>query len=451
MRNFRIPIFWKILSWFWLSLIVIITINFFIGFYYSNKVRFETLPPQAEKDFYNLVVKVERLFESRNIQRIPNKQLRHFFFINSQGKDIFKRPLSPMLKELHEKAYQEGVLLLAWRKHEAFWGGYKIEYNGETLWLYSRQRPPKLSRHLLGRFFKDFAQSLLITIFLVSFPLSFFLSWIFTSPIRKLQSATIRLKQDLNNRGEIQALKKRTDEFGELAADFDDLAIYLSQRIEAQKQLISDVSHELRSPLTRLKIALGMIEDKLLEQGINVSRLQTETERMNEMLERLLSLSKLENLQPNFQKSAFNLTRLCESVIHDCQFEADQKQISIDSVLNGEVEFKGDQESLYSAIENLLRNAIKYTPDSGEIIFKLSAHDSQITIAIEDNGPGIPQDALQQIFTPFYRPQRDRARETGGVGLGLSIAKRAIELNGGRIALSNNIPHGLIAVITLGA
>ena len=449
MNNFRIPIFWKILGWFWLSLILIITINFFIGFYNSNKVRFETLPPQAQQDFRNLVVKVELYFERRNQQRISNQQLKHFFFINYRGEDIFKRPLPPMLKELHEKALQENALMLAWRKHEAFWGGQKIEHNGESIWLYSRQRPPKLSRHLLGRFFKDFAQNLLVTIFLVSFPLSFFLSWIITSPIRKLQSAAVRLKQDLNDREEIQLLKKRTDEFGDLASDFDDLAIYLSQRIEAQKQLISDVSHELRSPLTRLKIALGMVEEKLISQGVDVSRLQTETERMNEMLERLLSLSKLENLQPNFQRRAFNLNRLCESVIHDCEFEADQKNIRIIQKMKTNVEFRGDQESLYSAIENLIRNSIKYISENGEIIFRVDSQENQILISIEDDGPGIPHEALQKIFTPFYRPQQDRARESGGIGLGLSIAQRAIELNGGSITLSNAKPHGLCVLIKL--
>ena len=217
----------------------------------------------------------------------------------------------------------------------------------------------------------------MVTIFLVSFPLSFFLSWIITSPIRKLQSAAVRLKQDLNDREEIQLLKKRTDEFGDLASDFDDLAIYLSQRIEAQKQLISDVSHELRSPLTRLKIALGMVEEKLISQGVDVSRLQTETERMNEMLERLLSLSKLENLQPNFQRRAFNLNRLCESVIHDCEFEADQKNIRIIQKMKTNVEFRGDQESLYSAIENLIRNSIKYISENGEIIFRVDSQENQ--------------------------------------------------------------------------
>jgi len=448
-KRFRLPLFWKILGWFWLSLVLIITLNLFVGFFYSNKIHFEQLPPESQRDFGGMMKKAELFIDRVPLKRVSKRKLRHFFFVDKSGKEIFGRPLPPILEELHSRVIKQKTPLVGWRKNEAFWGGHYVVKDGTELWVYSRQRPPRLSRFMVGRFFKDFARSLLITIFLISFPLSFFLSWLITSPIRKLQQASYNFKHDLRDRSDIKPLLKRRDEFGDLASDFDDLAKYLGQRIEAQNQLISDVSHELRSPLTRLKISLGLVEKQLKSSGVDVSRLQLEADRMNDMLERLLALSKLENAQFDYQKERFDLSNLFDSVIQESQFEADQKDITIDSRIEEGMMFEGEQNSLYSGIENILRNAIKYAPESSSIQCVLLKESNQYKLSISDNGAGVPDVSLSRIFEPFYRPQEDRARNSGGVGLGLSITKRAVELNGGAVTAENMKPHGLKITISL--
>ncbi len=447
--QFRLTLFWKILVWFWLSIIVIVTLNLFFSFVYNNKAHIENLPERAKKDLILTAKKASHAFNHYKSKRRLSIQLKQYYFLNENGKPFFRRKPPPLLVKLHENVLTTNQSQMIRKGPEYFWGGIQVNYRKEKLWLYAGHKPPGFSRHLVGNFFRDFTKNLFITIFLVSFPLSFLLSWLITKPIQKLQQATNHLKQDLSNRKALSKLLIRRDEFGDLAKDFDQLAQHLANKIDAQKQLISDVSHELRSPLTRLKIAIGMIDNQSSNSPKMAEKLRQEANRMNEMLERLLSLSKLENTQDNQTQESINLSQLFNLIIDECEFEAEQKQIAINANISPEMMIKGNQESLYSGIENILRNAIKYTPENGKIECNLNSNQTLVELSIRDNGAGVEPSMIEDIFKPFFRPQDDRSRQSGGVGLGLSIAERAIKLNRGNIKAENVEPHGLKVTITL--
>jgi len=274
------------------------------------------------------------------------------------------------------------------------------------------------------------------------------LSWLITKPIRRLQLVTYDIRQGLSNRENLETLLLRGDEFGDLARDFDNMANHLTATLESQRQLISDVSHELRSPLSRLKIALGMAEQKqvsTLEKDLK--RIKLESNRMNDMLENLLTISKLESQEYDSKKDELDLCQLFELVINDGQFEANESNVIIKSDLPESCQFLGNKETLMSGIENILRNAIKYAGKKGQVSCKLWQADSQIILSISDNGHGVEQNQLDKLFDAFYRPDFDRARNNGGVGLGLAIAKRAFAINGGRILAENVKPHGLKVIV----
>ncbi len=291
------------------------------------------------------------------------------------------------------------------------------------------------------------------TIILIAGLVCYGLARYLTSPVRKLQRAARRLAQgDLETRVG-SSVGKRNDEFGDLAEDFDLMADRIQQLILAQRRLLGDISHELRSPLSRLTVALELA-GKNAGPGATgyLERIRTETERMNELIGQLLALSRLENKDP-VGDSAVALHEIVQSVVADAQFEAASSNRSVRLSAVEECTVTGSADLLRSAIENVVRNAIRYTPEqtAAEVRLKVEHHPSggQAIVEIRDYGPGAPDETLEQIFEPFYRVDEARDRRSGGTGLGLAIAARAVHLHGGSIAASNAAGGGLLVEIRL--
>ncbi|MCW8877310.1 MAG: ATP-binding protein [Kangiellaceae bacterium] len=442
--KFKFKLFWKILLWFWISLVLIVTTHLFIAYVSSDKPHYRPLPPPVEKELYFLTTKVKKIVKRTRRDNLAKKMLWNAFLLDQSSTEIFNRDVPEVLLDLHSRVLRQGRLLSVRQNREGYFGGTKIEVKGQTYYVYSRHTAPRFTRHILGNFFRDFARSLLVVTFLISFPLSFVLSWLITRPIRRLQDATNQLSRNLKQSEEIQKLSQRSDEFGELARDFDQMGQHLSTTLRSQKQLLSDVSHELRSPLTRLQIALGLAErNASIEAKEQLARIKKESIRMNEMLENLLALSKLDSDEISAQKELIDFCPLVRMVIEDARFEAEQADICIDLALPEKCRFSGVKSALISGIENIVRNAIRYAGQGGKITCGLYCDNDSILLTIEDTGPGLPEEQLDKIFDAFYRPDFDRNRASGGAGLGLSIAKRAFAINNGAISASNIQPHGL--------
>jgi two-component system sensor histidine kinase CpxA len=234
---------------------------------------------------------------------------------------------------------------------------------------------------------------------------------------------------------------KRADEIGRLSQSFDAMADRIQLLLHAERRLLQDISHELRSPLARLSVAGQLIkrEDKRVEATAQIER---ETERLGVLIGDLVAVTRAEGDPAASRRELVRLDLLVEEIVENCAMEADMKNCRI-AVLNevGELELQGVQELLWRAIENVLRNAILHSPPRGIVEVTLTRRgDREAQVSIRDSGPGVPPQQLDDIFQPFYRIDESRNAKTGGVGLGLAIAQRAINLHHGEIVAENADP-----------
>lgn len=268
-------------------------------------------------------------------------------------------------------------------------------------------------------------------------------------PVRKLREATMRLAQgDLGVRVE-DRLTSRNDEIGDLGKGFNVMAEHLEDLIGAQKRLIGDISHELRTPLARLNIALGLARQRSgPEAETALNRIELETDRLNEMIGQLLSLSRLEADMGKMQKKRVNLAELVREIVRDARFEGECRNCDVKFNYDKDLYIYGDATLIARAIENVVRNALKHSPEGKNIEIYLEssyqpAKGNMALVRISDHGNGVDDEELENIFKPFYRLDSARDRKTGGTGLGLSIAERAVRLHGGFIRACNTDGGGL--------
>lgn len=299
--------------------------------------------------------------------------------------------------------------------------------------------PPPLERTI---------QRLLIAI-IISGLICFLLARYLASPIGRVRLAAQQIAQG-NLEARTGGAASRADEVGQLARDFDHMAAQLQSLFHAQTRLITDISHELRSPLARLSVALGLARQQAPpEAAAQLDRIERETERLNEMVERLLTLSRLESARAAPKKSLINLPDLVREAVADADFEARSRNCRVELKSATDCTVMGSADLLRSAVENVLRNAIHYTREGTSVEVALACDDHNATINVRDHGPGVPEDELGNLFRPFYRLDRSRERQTGGVGLGLAIAQRAVLLHQGSIRASNAEGGGLKVEIAL--
>jgi two-component system sensor histidine kinase CpxA len=276
----------------------------------------------------------------------------------------------------------------------------------------------------------------------------YLLSLYLLRPIRVLQRAARKLGQ-----GEFQTrvrsiLGNRNDEIGELAHDFDEMAARLESLIHSKQQLLQDISHELRSPLARLSVALEIARDKSPYVEKELTRIAYETDKLNELIRQILSLASLDASQNKMQFENIDLVEMLQSIVSDANYEVQNRTTPILLKTPNSCHTQVSYSLLRSALENIIRNALRYSPDDKPISITLLQKESDIQITIEDSGPGIPEDKLAHIFDPFFRVDDSRTQRTGGFGLGLAIAKRAIFLHKGHIVASN-LPHGGLKVVVV--
>lgn len=269
-------------------------------------------------------------------------------------------------------------------------------------------------------------------------------SYHLTSPVRRLREVV-----DHFGRGELsaRAATGRRDEFGQLAVSFNKMAERIETLLTAERRLLMDISHELRSPLARLGVAVelarsGEDRDHMLD------RIEKEAQRLNELVSELLHVTRVEGDPSQSRKETVHLDELVKDVVQNSIIEAKMKGCRIELKECGVARVSGDEELLRRAIENVLRNAIRYAPDNTVVDVELTRANASALLLIHDRGPGVPDESLARIFDAFYRVDSDRNRASGGVGLGLAIARRAVELHSGRLRAENLHP-GLGVTIEL--
>lgn len=288
---------------------------------------------------------------------------------------------------------------------------------------------------------------------LVSALICLILSRYLTFPLERLRRAAQHIAAgDLTQRV-VPSMGTRRDEIADLAGAFDKMAERLEKVFSAQRQLLSDASHELRSPLARLQVALGLARQRSDGQADKeLDRIELEIERLNELIGQLLELSRLEAGVDAAHIDQVDIQELLEALIEDAQFEAESKgcKVILRSFFPAKV--NANAMLLHSAIENVVRNAIKYTKRNTTVKISMLADagfPDSIIIQVRDHGPGAPEEMLVHLFEPFVRVEEARDRLSGGHGLGLAIADRAVRLYGGEIMARNEPDEGLSILIRL--
>lgn len=299
----------------------------------------------------------------------------------------------------------------------------------------------------------------LFAIIVVAGLVCWFLAARLTSPITALRAATQQLAAgDLGARANLARTGAGMELTG-LAGDFNAMATQIESLVTAQRRLVGDVSHELRSPLTRLKIALALANRDAESSSTrdHLARMEQETATLDELVGELLLLSRLENRLEPGQVTAFNWADVVAEVCSDLKWEAENRleELTIHCDIDvAAAPLHGEAALLKRALENIGRNALRYAPPGGDVTLSLHSENGQHKTIVRDNGPGVPEGELEAIFRPFYRVDtaRERSQDSPeGTGLGLAIAARAVQLHGGTITARNLSTGGLEVVISLPA
>jgi len=274
-----------------------------------------------------------------------------------------------------------------------------------------------------------------------------------TAPIERLRRAAVAYAGGKLTLRVGPSLGSRRDEIVDLAKAFDHMAERLNNLMSSQKQLLRDVSHELRSPLSRLQVASGLARQRCGDHpSPELDRIDREVDRLNEMIGQLLSLFRLESDTQLPAAESVDLRELVETVAEDAALEAQSRQCSLHVEKLVPAVVRGNASLLHSALENVVRNAIKYSPDRTAITLTLDRHAERpnwLAIQVRDRGPGVPEEMLSRLFEPFVRVGDARDRNSGGYGLGLAIARRAVQLHGGQISARNEPKGGFLVTISL--
>jgi two-component system, OmpR family, sensor histidine kinase CpxA len=283
----------------------------------------------------------------------------------------------------------------------------------------------------------------------------YFLAWYLTKPIMRLRAVTRQLASgDLSARTGAP-VTKRGDEVASLMRDFDAMAERMETLVKAQSRLLNDISHELRSPLARLNVALGLARQRAgVESAGMLDRIELEAIRLNELIGRILTLARLEDGEQVVPETPVPLDQLVANVAEDAEFEAQARHCHVHAAIpEGDWGVRGNASLLHSAVENVVRNAVRYTQEGRSVEIELASeaigNGHEAVLKVSDSGPGVPTDALEKLFEPFYRLDDARGRLTGGVGLGLAITERAVRFHGGRVCARNRPQGGLEVEIRL--
>jgi two-component system, OmpR family, sensor kinase len=308
----------------------------------------------------------------------------------------------------------------------------------------------------------EISLAILCIALIVSALTSWWLAQHLSAPIRRIQEGARALASDnldpRDNAGlRVSAgLEGRKDELAVLARDFDTMADQLRANRSAITQLLRDISHELRSPLARMRVALGLARQPPADITRQLDRLEREIERLDSLISQVLKLARLHGTDAPFARETFDLDEVIDEVVRDANFEGAVKNCKVRLEGMARAAVNGNRELLRSAIENVLRNAVRYSPQDAPVDVSVGRSDSGVLITIRDRGPGVPQSELERIFEPFYRVAESRDRDTGGEGIGLAITAQVMKTHGGSAKASNSggggfevrlsLPAGALAV-----
>ena len=317
-----------------------------------------------------------------------------------------------------------------YREHNRMTMGLRSE-DGRYIWLGTSEGPSAF-------LFAPFYILLLLTVAVLYWLVTAYI----TQPVRQLAAIVERFGS-----GELtaRATPRSNDEISNLGRSFNAMAERIETLLMTERQLLQDVSHELRSPLARLTFEAEMVR-KTTDRDAAATRLRHEIERLSELVETLIDMARAEGEPGAVEMEEFCLNDLLTITVEDCDVDAQSAGCRIDVSSEPETIVLGNAELIRRAVENVVRNAIRYSPRGESVSVSLKREGDTASITVRDYGPGIPDTLTQRIFDPFFRADASRDERTGGLGLGLAIARRAVRVHHGDITAKDASPGAMLTI-----
>lgn len=433
-------LFWKLFLALWLSImafaVVVSWINQTVIMRHAMEGPAPAFEPNLKRFKSNLARELKEGGEGRlkaTLQDLPRGIRNHIYVLDDNGRELLGRDRTL-------KKQRKGRLKFASKKLQ--------DADGQVYTLISTSRIPP--RTLLAPGPRGVGMRLGVAA-VISALVSLLLARYLAAPLGQLSHASRQLATgDLTARVGAP-LDQRKDEFGQLALDMDEMASRLQVSQQANRRLLRDVSHELRSPLARLRVALEIARNKdqsLVVEELN--RIELESERLEKLVDEVLSLLRESSGQQELNTEKFDLAELLQDLVETVNYEIGEGREQIGLQLQAPLLLEADRELLWRVFENLLRNALIHSGEAGGIeVSANSVSGQEIHVLVTDAGPGIADAHIKRIFEPFYRVDEARNRSSGGHGLGLAIAASAVRRHGGRISASNRQGGGLEMLVIL--
>jgi len=433
-------LFWRILASFWLAIALVAGLSILLGHMLNQDAWILSRHPGVKGLAQAWVERYEKDGADAAQQMLEQRKRRYHIDIqvlNESGESVVPGTL-PRRALQFEARQTDGDRQLPWRRLTA---EYTSPTSGETYLLIYRIPHPELDSWHRDSLMWPLSALGICLVVLTLFSLLVTLS--ITRPLSRLRGAVHDLGQTSYQQNSLAQLSGRRDEFGVLANDFNRMGARLQSLIGSQRQLLRDVSHELRSPLARLRIALALAERAEPEQREKLwPRLTRECDRLEALISEILALARVDAEQSTAEP--VQLLPLAEGVRKDALISAPEQQVNID--ISPQLQLQGWPTMIERALDNLLRNAVRFNPPGQPIDIQARLHGERISLSVRDHGPGVAEEYLAQLGEPFFRAPGQSA---AGHGLGLAIARRAAERHGGGLQLANHAEGGFIATLDL--
>ncbi|WP_095210519.1 ATP-binding protein [Endozoicomonas ascidiicola] len=440
-------LFWKIFLWFWLTMIAML-VTLFLAFAVTvDPSDFLSERRALHQELEIAAKKMELLSRTSVHLPIPHFPGSGYYLFDTEGNVLGSASISEELISAYNKTRDKQDPTITFRSGVVVVGPKRITLNAAPYELYLTKEMPVLVHWRVKQVIAS-RWPLIVLALGVSFFLCVILARYLVGPIRNLQRASRRLA-----RGDLEArvggkVAHRKDELGELARDFDHMAEQVGSLVFAKERLLRDVSHELRSPLTRLQISLALARRKTPEAEAEHARIEREIERLDQLIGQIIHFSRIQHNVANMACEKTSLENIVKTLVDDGDFEAQAYEKAVVLKASSDISLVAVREFLSSAIENIIRNAIRFTPQDSEVEVYLLRENGSAVIKIRDYGPGVPESALTDLFEPFFRVDETRGKENDGTGLGMAIASSAVTQHNGSIVARNANP-GLEVTIRL--
>jgi signal transduction histidine kinase len=445
-------LFLKIFLWFWVAM-ALVSITLILSELFSDTRSSQarddavdrTMTPLIADNFIEIYDTQGKAGLSAFLSRSESSFPWTPYLFDANGNEVSGRKVSPETRQAYELAPRNGQTEIIHRGASR-WVGQSMTANSGNKYVLVLQVNPRPGPTPFLHAPSQVQVLRVLAILLIVGLISWAITRHITSPIVRLRQVANQLATgDLGARVGAHSMLRK-DELAGLSKDFDHMAAQIQTLMAAQQRLLSDISHELRSPLARLSVALGIARRSANpETASALNRIERETQRLNELIAGLLQLARMESGSDLLPPDVINLDLLLREVAEDADFEARSRNRTVRVAVSTPCQVQGNTELLRSAVENVIRNAINYTPEKTEVVVTLTCegNDSTAVLRVRDQGSGVPESALANIFLPFYRVEAARDRSSGGTGLGLSITDRAIRGLGGSVQAQNVIGAGL--------